>query len=146
MSLSAVIVTLPYPPTANLIWRRAGARTIRSPKYDAWRAECTLIIRAETRGKGLVGPYAMTLQIGKPDRRRRDLDNVIKPCGDVLVLAGAVADDSDCQDIAARWCPDVIGVRITVLETKLIPPSQAAARSGCAGDGEAAAVASPELT
>ncbi len=144
MSLPLVCVTLPYPPTANLIWRRAGARTIRSPKYEAWRAECAVLIRAETRGQGLCGPYAMTLQIGKPDRRRRDLDNLIKPCGDVLVMAGAVADDSDCQDITARWCPDVVGVRITLLETKLIPPSRAAARPGCAGKGEASA--SPALT
>ncbi|GJE45464.1 RusA family crossover junction endodeoxyribonuclease [Methylobacterium soli] len=145
MTLASLIVTLPYPPSANRMWRHVGKKVLRSAEYERWRAACTSIIQAETRGRGFDGPYAMALAIGRPDRRRRDIDNLIKPVGDALVLAGAVADDSDCQHIEAGWASDVVGVRVRLLETTRIQPSTTAARSGCAGDGEAAASASPEL-
>lgn len=117
MSLAAVLVTLPYPPSANRMWRHVGKKVLRSADYEKWRTACTAIILAETRGKGIVGPYAMALSIGRPDRRRRDIDNLIKPVGDALVLAGAVVDDSDCQRIEAAWTPGVVGVRVRLLET-----------------------------
>lgn len=144
-ALNALTVTLPYPPSANRMWRHVGSKVLRSAEYERWRKACTLIIKAETRGNGLLGPYTLSLAIGRPDRRRRDIDNLIKPVGDVLVLAGAVVDDCDCQRVEAAWAVDVTGVRVRVLETTRIQPSTAAARSGCAGDGEVAAPASPEL-
>ncbi|MDR7037425.1 crossover junction endodeoxyribonuclease RusA [Methylobacterium sp. BE186] len=145
MSLHALVVTLPYPPSANRMWRHVGKKVLRSAEYERWRSVCAQIIGLETRGQGLAGAYAMTLSIGRPDRRRRDIDNLIKPVGDVLVLAGAVADDCDCQRVEAAWAPDVSGVRVRLLETNRIPPSTTAARSGCAGDGSDASASSPEL-
>lgn len=126
MSLSAVFVTLPYPPTANMMWRHVGKKVLRSAQYEKWRSACATIIRAETRGRGIAGPYAMTMLVGRPDRRRRDIDNLIKPVGDVLVLAGAVADDSDCQGIEARWVDSLEGVRVTLLETAAVGPHKPA--------------------
>jgi len=151
MTLLMVSVTLPYPPNANHMWRHVGKKVLRSREYEAWRAHAGLIIRSETKGGVLEGPYAMTAMVGRPDRRRRDLDNLLKPIGDVLVLAGAVEDDCFCQRIDASWSDSVTGVFVRLLQTRFVEPvarprisSRAAARSGCAGNGEASA--SPALT
>lgn len=117
MSLPSVIVILPYPPSANRMWRHVGSKVLRSAEYETWRKAAVLLIHAETRGKGIAGPYGLTLQIGRPDKRRRDLDNLIKPLNDALVLAGAVADDSDCQRIDAAWVTGIQGVRVMALDT-----------------------------
>ena len=153
MTLPMVAVTLPYPPSANAMWRHVGRKVLRSREYEAWRAHCSLIIRRVTGGGRLDGPYAMTVMVGRPDRRRRDLDNTLKPVGDVLVLAGAVEDDHHCQRIDASWSTDVEGVFVRVMQTRFIEPiarartsPRAAARSGCAGDGGGASAPSPELT
>ena len=47
--------------------------------------------------------YKLSLHVVRPDRRRRDLDNLFKAISDALVLAGAIADDSLCGWIEARW-------------------------------------------
>ena len=120
IKLSAVLVTLPYPPSANRMWRHVGSKVLRSAEYERWRKDVTTLIRAETRGGMVKGPYALTLRIGRKDRRRRDLDNLIKPLNDALVLAGAVADDSDCQQLQACWAADVDGVSVSVLETQRV--------------------------
>jgi Holliday junction resolvase RusA-like endonuclease len=102
------------------MWRHVGAKVLRSATYEKWRKQCALLINLETKGYGIRGPYAMTLAAGRPDQRRRDIDNLIKPVGDVLVLAGAVEDDCDCQRVVAAWAPGVTGVRVTVLETRRV--------------------------
>lgn len=120
MSIQILTVTLPYPPSANRMWRHVGKKVLRSAEYEQWRRTSSAIIRMETRGKSLEGPYAMTVHVGRPDRRRRDIDNLVKPVGDVMVLAGAVEDDCNCQRVEAAWAADVTGVRVTIVETKLV--------------------------
>lgn len=115
--LASLVVTLPYPPSANRMWRHVGSKVLRSAEYERWRLACTAVIRAETKGAGLDGPYAMTVRVGRPDQRRRDIDNLIKPINDIMVLSGAVADDSDCQRIEISWAPGVDGARILLLQT-----------------------------
>ena len=141
MTLPMVAVTLPYPPSANSMWRHVGKKVLRSREYEMWRAHAGLIIRRATGGSRLEGPYAMTVMVGRPDRRRRDLDNLLKPIGDVMVLAGAVEDDHHCQRIDASWSTDVEGVFVRVMQTRFVEPiarprtsSRAAPRSGFAGD------------
>lgn len=41
----------------------------------------------------------------KPDKRRRDIDNLIKACADLLVRHGVVSDDSEMRSVSARWIP-----------------------------------------
>lgn len=110
----SLAITLPYPPSANRLWRTYRGRTVRSAEYQSWRNAAGLIVQAAARGCGLDGPYIMALEVGRPDRRRRDLDNLIKPVGDALVLGGAVRDDADCHRIEAEWVPGIAGVRVSL--------------------------------
>lgn len=107
-------IALPYPPSANRMWRHVGNRTLRSREYEAWRQEASAIIAEVADGRMINGPYALQMHAGRPDRRRRDLDNLIKPVGDALVLGGAVRDDCDCQQIEAAWLPGLVGISVVL--------------------------------
>jgi Holliday junction resolvase RusA-like endonuclease len=85
-------VELPYPPSVNHYWRRVGHRTVISREGRRFR-ETVVAVLAGLRGRPLVGPLAVEVDIYPPDRRRRDLDNVLKALLDALEHGGAYADD-----------------------------------------------------
>jgi len=60
------------------------------------------------------GGYALTLLLPRPDRRRRDIDNAIKPTNDLLVHAEIVQDDSMCIRVAAEWIENSSDNHMTV--------------------------------
>lgn len=84
---------LPYPPSVNHYWRRAGARTLISRGGRAFRQTVCSILAA--RGvRPLDGPLVVDITIHPPDRRRRDIDNCLKSLLDALQHGGAYSDDS----------------------------------------------------
>jgi crossover junction endodeoxyribonuclease RusA len=113
-----ISVDLPYPPSANGLYfnAKSGGR-VKTPRYEAWRTEAAWLISLAKKTR-TEGPYGLTVLVGRPDKRRRDIDNLIKPISDALKHGGAIADDSECQCIEMKWHPDVTGVRVTVLPTK----------------------------
>lgn len=91
-----MILTLPYPPSANTYWRRNGARYFIAPAGVAFRTEVVARCLA-TGAKPLAGLVALTVTLVPGDRRRRDIDNVLKPLLDALTHGGAWTDDSQVK-------------------------------------------------
>ena len=57
---------------------------------------------ARIPGPPVEGPVEVTIQAHPPDKRRRDLDNIIKPVLDAL--EGLIlVDDSQVVALACRW-------------------------------------------
>ena len=52
-------------------------------------------------------PVHISLFVGLPDRRKRDLDNRIKPCLDLLEYAQVLENDNLVHSLTARWQPDL---------------------------------------
>lgn len=98
--MTGAILMLPFPPTANNLWLNVGKRRVRTPTYDAWIAESKLCCIG---AKKVRGPYILTILATRPDRRRRDLSNLIKALEDLLVKAGIVEDDSLCESLRISW-------------------------------------------
>ena len=109
-----VTLTLPYPVQANHMFTVARGRKIISPKYRAWKK----LAREATAGHcgAIKGPFLVAIEIDRPDRRKRDLDNLIKPVLDALSperikteagmvekTPGVIRDDSDAEQIVTRW-------------------------------------------
>jgi crossover junction endodeoxyribonuclease RusA len=114
-----VTVDLPYPPSTNgLYFNKASGGRAKTVRYDLWRKEAAWRISIERRAKKVTGPYGLTVLVGRPDNRRRDIDNLIKPISDALKHGGAIEDDSECQKLEAEWMPGIVGVRVTVMPTK----------------------------
>ena len=66
------------------------------------------------RPGGIKGPYALSILAKRPDKRRRDIDNLIKPISDLLMTVGVIEDDSDCDLVSARWVTIGDGVRVLI--------------------------------
>ena len=106
--------TLPFPPSANHIWRRVGTRTLLSRRGREFRQEVCALLRSQGV-KPLSGPLEMTIDIFPPDRRRRDVDNVQKALLDALAHGGAYHDDSQIDRLTIERQSVVRGGKVHVL-------------------------------
>lgn len=95
---------LPYPPSVNTIWRNVviggRPRTLLSAKGREYRDQ---VIREIAKfGTGMhkfTGELRVSILLSPPDRRRRDIDNPIKPILDALTHAGVWGDDSQVKSL-----------------------------------------------
>lgn len=125
-------IYLPWPPSVNHYWRtpRSGplaGRTMISEKgreYRAAVAEQVLIQRAAAM---LTDRLAVEIEVVEPDRRARDIDNLLKATLDSLTHAGVWMDDQQIDDLRIWRRPGVIGgmLKVRVRATKEQPCSAA---------------------
>lgn len=109
-----VVLNLPYPPSINSIWRRAGKHIHRSAKYLAWINEAGWTAQQQ-KPRRVHGHYSLSIEATRPDKRRRDLDNAAFKCvSDLLVSLGIIEDDSLCVSLSAKWVKGEKGVRVTI--------------------------------
>jgi crossover junction endodeoxyribonuclease RusA len=99
-----VTLALPWAPSVNHYWRRVGNRTLLS---KAGRAYKTAVYGCVLEQLGLVrtpmrGAVCISLALHPPDRRCRDIDNVIKATLDAITTAGVWEDDSQVVELHAR--------------------------------------------
>ena len=107
---------IPYPPSVNRMWRTYRGRILLSKEGRAYYDECTLGV-ASQRGGTMRGPVKVRLWVSPPDRRRRDLDNVLKPIMDLGTKAKIWDDDSQLVEIHATKEDPIKGGRV-VMEVK----------------------------
>lgn len=106
---------LPFPPSVNGLWRASKKGNVyRSPKYAEWRTRAMWQVSAQAKRQKIDGPYKLTVLAVKPDKRQRDLDNILKAISDALVSAAVIESDHLCQWIEARWVPDGPECLVTV--------------------------------
>lgn len=67
----------------------------------------------QTGRRKVIGAYKLTLEVVRPDKRKRDLDNLLKSASDCLVSAGII-DDSKCEWLEARWVDSEFPCTITI--------------------------------
>ena len=87
--------TLPWPPTVNTYWRAVNGRNILSKKARQYKKDAALFLNRVN----LKGDLIVTIECHMPDKRRRDLDNLLKPLLDVMGDAGVYEDDSQICDL-----------------------------------------------
>ena len=100
-----ITVHLPYPPSVNGIWKHGRGSSFLSKQYTAWKklAGQEWLTQKKTQPRAITGAYGAILIAVKPDKRRRDLDNLTKVCKDFAVQHGLVEDDSLCDKLYVRW-------------------------------------------
>jgi crossover junction endodeoxyribonuclease RusA len=98
-----MIATLPWPPSMNHYWRRVGPRTLISREGRTFRTNvCALLGGGGPRRPPAGGRVALAMDAFPPDRRRRDLDNLLKPTLDALQHGGVYEDDSQVDLLVVR--------------------------------------------
>ena len=109
------MLTLPFPPSCNRLWRVVDGRAISSRPYRDWIAAAGLELMVQ-RPKKHVGPVAISIEVGMPDRRKRDLDNLQKACLDLLRRHGVIEDDHSgiLRDLHIRVGEGFVGARVAI--------------------------------
>lgn len=104
-----VEVILPWPPSVNSYWRTVKGRMITSKRGREYRsAVCAAIEMQNVERFGGV-EIGVEIEAFRPDRRRRDLDNLFKAVLDALCHAGLYDDDSQIQRLTIYWGPNLGG-------------------------------------
>ncbi len=111
---------LPYPPSVNTYWRRRGGTYFISEAGKRYRRDVALIVRQQRLKLNLSGRLAIKIIAEPPDKRRRDLDNILKAPLDALTHAGLFIDDEQFDEITVVRGQSVpggrLGIKITELE------------------------------
>ena len=114
-------IDLPWPPSINHYWRRVGPRTLISRDGRAYRIAVGQAWQVAQQ-KAVSGRLKVEIWAFPPDRRVRDLDNLLKATLDALQHAGAYEDDAQIDDLhILRGDPAKPG-RLAVYLHPLIPP------------------------
>ena len=93
-----------FPPSTNNLWTPVkGKGLVKTKEYRAWQDANAWIIRQQIGLVKIEGQFEIHFVFERPDRRKRDLDNLIKSSLDCIVSAKIVEDDCFCQKITAEW-------------------------------------------
>lgn len=99
---STIEITLPFPVSVNSIWRGGRKRVFKSAAYITWINEAHLAWlqqKPKLKTKKIYGFYRLSVVVSPPDKRRRDLSNLIKVLEDFCQTVGIIEDDSLCREL-----------------------------------------------
>ena len=125
---------IPWPPSVNHYWRsptrgKFAGRHLISKRGREYRAEVAGLRMAHGQGARYVpgplmtGRLSVTLRCCPPDKRRRDLDNILKAAFDAMQHAGIYEDDEQVDRlIVERYRFGTPGViRVMIAEIPVAP-------------------------
>jgi crossover junction endodeoxyribonuclease RusA len=119
-------LTLPWPPSANTYYRHVSrgplaGRTLLSEAGRAYRKAVDAVVAQARARKALAVPLEIRIAAFPPDRRKRDLDNLLKSVLDCLEASGVIENDNLIESLSIYRAERVAGgqleVQITALDT-----------------------------
>ena len=112
-------ITLPWPPSINHYWKRSKNGMMHiSAEGIAFREAVHWQVLKQCPLKSLEGDLSVDIEAFMPDRRRRDLDNILKALLDAITHAGVWLDDSQIVDLRIRKAKTIGGmVKVKISKT-----------------------------
>lgn len=107
---------MPYPPSVNRYWRYANGRayvTAEGKQYKAAVLQCVGRRPSPTPDR-----VCIVVDVYPPDRRARDIDNLLKALLDALTNAGVWMDDEQVDRIVIERRDVVKGGALMVCISK----------------------------
>ena len=109
---------LPWPPTVNHYYRMVNGRMLLSKKGREYKKTGVLMLLEQKAKRPLEGRIEVRIDAYPPDKRVRDIDNLVKPIFDTLQEYG-MFNDSQIDDLRIRRLPVAVKpgfVRVFVAE------------------------------
>jgi Holliday junction resolvase RusA-like endonuclease len=107
-------LTLPWPPSANKVWRYAGGKPRLSKASRNFRANVDAIV-LEAGSPKFDGPVEITTDVYPPDNHERDLDNFDgKALWDALQASCVLRRDSQVKRRVSEIFPPEAPGRLVV--------------------------------
>ena len=94
--LPMIELNFPYPPSVNNYWGFRGSTRFLTKTANDFKL---LVNIASKRARFGDDKVSIEVLLHAPDRRRRDIDNVLKPLLDALEAAGVFDDDSQVDQL-----------------------------------------------
>lgn len=85
--------TMPYPPSINHYYLRTSSGVIIAPRGKKYRHDVCLLL-SKYRGICDNRRLGMTINVFPPDKRKRDIDNILKVSIDSMQYAKVFKDDN----------------------------------------------------
>ena len=109
------VATFPYPPSVNNYWilisSKGGGRKVLGKKGKEFREA---VIEMSSSINFEDSRLSVQIDAFPPDRRKRDLDNILKPLLDALESAGMFNDDSQIDTLSITRKEVLKGGAVTV--------------------------------
>ncbi len=117
MNIPQSIILKGLPISCNSLYfnKRHGRGRAKTEKYRRWIEASVAAIKAQNIQR-IEGDVEVNLYFKRPDKRKRDLDNLIKASLDLLVSQGLIDDDRHVVSITAKWTerPEIKGTMIMI--------------------------------
>ncbi len=110
-----ICLILPFPPSVNALWRAVRGRNIKSAKGRDYDTRADVCLQQQQPLPRFTQPVSVEAAFGRPDKRKRDIDNFWKTVGDALERNGILENDHLIHRLLLYWCPDVVGVRVEIM-------------------------------
>lgn len=123
--MTSIVAKLPYPPSVNHYWsltvaRKKSGRAVPIVRVSEDGVRYATAVRKALDGvQTLGGPLLVQIVANPPDRRTRDLDNVLKCLLDSLTKAGIWQDDSQVEILIVQRGELTAGGSIEMLVEQL---------------------------
>lgn len=109
------MILLPWPPSMNRMWRSVRGRNILSKEGREYRENGLHVVSAQSPCRWPAeARLSVSITVYPPDRRRRDLDNMMKAPLDLLTHAGVYADDSQIDRLLIQRAAVTPGGRVEI--------------------------------
>jgi crossover junction endodeoxyribonuclease RusA len=87
-------IRLPWPPSANSLWRSVRGKVVRNEAYKSWWNAAGWELAAQRPMKHR-GPIKLSVRLRSPTKQAYDADNRLKACLDLLTALHVIeADDN----------------------------------------------------
>lgn len=113
-------IFLPFPPSVNGYWGFSGSRRFLTSKATTFKA----VTKERFKSTGHLGlgkaRLSLSMTLHAPDKRVRDIDNVVKSTLDALCQAGVFDDDSQVDVLLVKRAAPMKGGSCVVRIEKII--------------------------
>ena len=110
-----VVLNLPYPPSVNHLYINARGRRFPNAKAKAYKTAVQEYVAEYRTPKFNNAKIALIVWAYPPDKRKRDISNLLKIIEDSLQDAGVFDDDFNIDFIEIKRCDIKKGGGLTVM-------------------------------